>query len=497
MKRKENRTNESFIKFKKKIILELLIKCVIIAISVGLISFSIPYIIIKVKNIEFNIIYLIIISLAIMLLLFGLLFMIFKPNNKKIAKRLDKELNLNEKVQTMVEFEKEEGFIVNLQRENTNNILSNTSLSKITMKFSAFIIILGIIALSLCITSFAIPDKKIEDDPITNTGKEPDDTIKEPEFTFTKIQSFVLQQLIEYVKASTIEEHLKTLYVEELTNLINTLESTNTESDMIVSVKAVITNLSRELDKTNLNNEINLVFKDVNHSVISALVTSINSFDSEKVYSAIDSLKITINGQADAINEIDRNLGQIINKSNLNKNDDLVKGIIDLNNDLLSIVDEIKGYQQINDDENVKKAIELIEETIDKHKDAIVNAVKQEQVNNDVTAYVISELIDLFDIEIEEEDVNIKLPDNSSSSSTDKIPPIDNNGGGYGTGEVIFGSDDSIYDPEKGKIIFGDVIAKYQADILSKKDEGLISEDLIDYFEYYYNLLFGILNEEE
>lgn len=81
---------ESFNKFKKKIMLELLLKSIFISFSVGLFVFSLPLIYIKVKGIEFNIIYLILISIGTLLITFGLILV------GKHQPLLDMNSNLNQ-----------------------------------------------------------------------------------------------------------------------------------------------------------------------------------------------------------------------------------------------------------------------------------------------------------------------------------------------------------------------------------------------------------------
>ena len=94
--------NESFNKFKKKILLEAIIKSVGIAVAVGLLWFTVPYLIVEIKKInvnEFFVLQLIFISYGVMIVLFGLLFLILFPRKLKVAKRIDKQLDLKQKVQ--------------------------------------------------------------------------------------------------------------------------------------------------------------------------------------------------------------------------------------------------------------------------------------------------------------------------------------------------------------------------------------------------------------
>ena len=70
--------SESFNKFKKKILKEVLIKIISLSLSIGLIAFSIPFLYSKITKIELQIIYIILIAVLLTLLSFGILFLIYK-----------------------------------------------------------------------------------------------------------------------------------------------------------------------------------------------------------------------------------------------------------------------------------------------------------------------------------------------------------------------------------------------------------------------------------
>ena len=170
---------------------------------------------IKVKGIEFNVIYLVLIALGVMLLIVGLGYLIFKPNKVRIAKRLDKEFKMNEKVQTMVEFENEEGFMIELQRQNTLNILSDISVKSLSMRFSIVLLILLVISCACGVTAFALPSH--EDLPTVET---PEPTYEVDDWTILAIKN-----IIDKVKTSTAEDKLKTKYISMLEELIIELET--------------------------------------------------------------------------------------------------------------------------------------------------------------------------------------------------------------------------------------------------------------------------------
>ena len=76
-----------------------------------------------------------------------LLLLIFYPTKIKVAKRLDKEFNLNQKVQTMIEFNDSDTLMSKIQREDTLNILGKTELKKLTMSVSVFLLFFAIVTL--------------------------------------------------------------------------------------------------------------------------------------------------------------------------------------------------------------------------------------------------------------------------------------------------------------------------------------------------------------
>lgn len=474
---------ESFNKFKKKILIEVLIKSIVIALSASLILFSSVYIYLLVSEIKINVLYLVLASLCVFALVFGLLFLLLRPNDKKVAKRLDNELNLNEKVQTMIEYENEEGNIINLQRKDTLNILSNTSIKKLTMKFSVFFFVLIFIATSLCISAFALgvsKDDTGDDDPVNE--------IIDPTYELDNWTVKAIKDLIEYVEKSDINSNLKIKYVSLLNELLTDLENATKESQMKEKVVGVINTIKRELDIVNTNNEIYTVLKDVEYSFISTLAVQINRLDLEQIKNALDGFKIAINGSKDAILEIDVYFGQILKNSNLDKTDEVYLALMDLSNDL-------------NKCQTSSDIIEDVNSAVDNNSVIIIEKLSKQKVNSDVSNYVIKELSLIFGIESEDVNINTGNGSGNQDGNQDGYDDGENKegdkDGGLGTGEVLFGSNDSFFDPESGKVVYGDVLAKYQNDILGKLDEGIISEELKEYFEFYYDILIGTLEDEE
>ena len=62
--------------------------------------------------------------------------------------------------------------------------------------------------------------------------------------------------------------------------------------------------------------------------------------------------------------------------------------------------------------------------------------------------------------------------------------------GGSGDGEQLFGSDDTIYDPELGYVSYGEVIRRYYGEITALIADGTLSDDLEKIISDYYALLY-------
>ncbi len=473
--------NESFNKFRKKILIESLIKSFLISLSLAGIAFCGPKLIIHFGKINvhhsFDLI-LILILTGVFIVSFGISFLIFFPRRLKVAKRLDKELNLNQKVQTMVEFEKEESPMIKLQREDTLNILSNISIKKFAMKFSLFIFVLVGFALILGVTVVAV--ETYEEPPVVTPGKD------EPKYNLDNWTVRALLDLIEVVEKSNVQEDLKTPVIKDLENLLDVLETVEFEYEMIEQVNTVINDVDHRLDVANSCNEIFTELKSSESPIVRELVTQINALNITNVNNTVENFYIYLCGDSSTINEaitaIDSDFRLVITKSNLNQNDPLVKELLDF-------------AQELSDSANANDVVLAI----NKHKDNIVNLVKQQTENKNIMTFVIDQLRIIFGLNSN----NPGEDDGTGDINNPTVNPIDppkvnenENQGGYGSGEVLFGSDDIMFDIEKGSVKYGEVITKYYGELVGMFNDGTIPEEYKEVFEQYFKTLFGLIEEE-
>ena len=479
---------KSYIKFKKKIVLEVLIKTLAISLSLGLISFSVPFLYYKTKGIEYNLLYLILISIGVCLVTFGLLFLILKPNDVKVAKRLDKELKLNEKVQTMIEYKDKDELMISVQREDTLNILSKTSIKNISMKFGIIFFIIIILSMSLTVTSLVIPGYEEPEhvhefiDGVCSCGKLEE---VEPDYNLDNWTVKAILELIEEVKKSSMNDELKQKYISKLNSLITDLETITSEKDVKALVESTIKYIEVELDKVNTNNEVYTILKESNFNVILQIALQINLLKPNELKLLLESVIITISGSSPAINELRPEFLDLLTESNLDKEDNLYKALVTYAEAINNCADRDPSVD-VND-----RVIEAVRNNLQ----PIVDEITYQAENKRVAVVVIDGLEAIFklnDVEIEDSEID-KLPGNEED---DNKQNNQSGQGGLGTGDYLFGSDDLFFDSEKGIIKYGDVYFEYYGDLLSKFEDGTLPEELREFFDYYFGILGGDANKK-
>ena len=479
---------ESYKKFKNKIVLEVLIKTLAISLSLGLISFSVPFLYYKTKGIEYNLLYLILISIGVCLVAFGLLFLILKPNDVKVAKRLDKELKLNEKVQTMIEYKDKDELMISVQREDTLNILSRTSIKNISMKFGILFFIIIILSMSLTVTSLVIPGYEEPEhvhefiDGVCSCG-EIEEVI--PDYNLDNWTVKAIIELIEEVRKSSMNNGLKQKYISKLNSLITDLENITLEKDVKELVENTIKYIEVELDKVNTNNEVYTILRQTDFNIILQIALQINLLKPNELKLLLESMIITISGSSKAINEIKPEFLDLLTESNLDKEDNLYKALVTYAEAINNCADRDLSVD-VND-----KVIEAVRSNLQ----PIVDEITYQAENKRVAVVVIEGLEAIFklnDVEIEDSEID-KLPEDEED---DNKHNNQSGQGGLGTGDYLFGSDDLFFDPEKGIIKYGDVYFEYYGDLLSKFEDGTLPEELREFFDYYFGILGGDANKK-
>ena len=222
--------NEGFISFKKKILLRHLIVSIISSFSAFLIVFGIFFLLTKLKVTSINVGLDILFGVIAFGIVFSILYFGFKPKDKKIAKMLDKQFNLQEKVQTMVELKGNDSFIANLQREDCESKLKNISLKDLKFKLPIFLILAAFLGVTTTVVASAVPQKIVNtdgDEPVIPTNE----LLKKLEELKTKVNEY------------NIDSTLKANYIAEIDNIITLVNNEASLDSLKIAASNAIDNV--------------------------------------------------------------------------------------------------------------------------------------------------------------------------------------------------------------------------------------------------------------
>lgn len=186
----------NFLKFKRKAWIDIVIKCAVIGLAVGFLAVIATLLPCKLFGINLFWLLYVLIAIAGCALGGGLAFVFLRTNDKKIAKRLDKELGLQERVQTAYEFSGKAGVMLDMQRTNASTTLENYPARSLPFKNIAAIAVCAVIAVTglvaIPVISFTVPPvfAKVEDEK----------PYEEPPRPITDWEWKALDELIEYVR---------------------------------------------------------------------------------------------------------------------------------------------------------------------------------------------------------------------------------------------------------------------------------------------------------
>ena len=456
--------DNGFKRFKKKIFAGTLFSAVVLGVAFGLFVGSTIALVQKLISAT-DVILCIGIGSAVTFVVGMAFFLIKRPTDKRVAKRLDISFGLNEKVQTMVAFRDEEGAMIEIQRNDTESILSEIPSKRLKSRKIWRHFIMPVLSCVVLVLAIVVPTRAEEKPPVIDEN-----------YTLTPWQTQALMDLIEEVNASGMDEEPKNATVESLESLLADLKIAKKESIMQEKVVASISNIYEVTQNHNTYDVYGTALSQSMNSSIAELGVAIMKLDAEAVSNILigmgeDTTDVT---QAEGIaNEIARDLQ--------------MAGEIEGDEIFLALSNWIDGLKT----GEIDKAFANAGENIDA-------ALQQQMVNEEVCKDTIFDLMDIFGIldeQVPSEIIAHLISGSIGEDGYDKPDDDDDrpiHSGGLGSGEMIFGSDDTIYDPELDKYVtYGEVINKYYVKITEQLVDGNVSSSLeqllVDYFAFLFD----------
>ena len=466
---------EGFKKLKRKYLQGVLIKSALLGVSCALIAAGASLLACKLASISLHAGYCVLIAIGAALIGGGITFLVLKPDDKKLAVRLDTEYNLNEKVQTAVAFAGESGAIVEMQREDADARLKNLPKAKFEFAKIWQYFVIAVISLVFIFTGAFVPAKSEENAPANPP-------IVDPPFALAEEHKIKLNQVIENVGKSELDGDTKTAVTAEIYSLIDDLEEVGLESEMKTVVEAALASVKFEIIKTTSYKQIATALNASGESELAQIIVSaIGIYRRFPIvdFADVDRLKFSqgvddaTDGQFTALFE---RLGEDLGNTPLTVKGALIASAISQEDGLYvalnAFAEEVSDY---GEQDRLTFRYNLCDE--------LAGQVYKLGMNK----YVTNRVRTVFGLEIPADDA---FTLNGGGSSDDDQQQ--DNGGGYGSGNVLYGSDDEVYDPDSGEYVpYGELLNKYYAIVQELMRSGEMTEEQANVVREYFEILFS------
>ena len=485
----------------------------------------------KLASIEILLAVEIISAAAVGVIVGGLSFLFTFSTSRALARKIDVRHGLSERLETMLAFQDDEGEVAKLQRADADEHLSRIDTKMPFMKHFGAALISVILAIAIMIPAILVPLAQ------NNGGGGDNNTDTSEPFELKSWQCDRLKRLIENVEEAEIDAEFKSAAVTELKRLTDVLKKTDTVDKMQAEVIAAIVLTDAAAEKT-------AGYKMIAVALFSArpyedeAVNAPQDLETYKVIKDIARSVAKLNGIAfgQDLNEIRKYFASdtVINtddtladstpdtaEANGKQSDKGADKIITVTDKLTSLASEIRRTLGTDIPENdalkvsflafadkieacIGETVEitrqgLIDKAFDELSASVSLVLSAQYENKAIRDTVINTLMLLFNIEksmlppLLGDQLPLLTDNGDSSGGDDQSGSVS---GGYGDGNELYGSNDTIYHPfgemGAGHKLYGDVYDEYYriiSDLLS--DESISEETRRAMAEYFRKLSDG------
>ena len=459
----------NFLKFRRKVRTEAILSALFIGLGSGVIAYAATAIAYKLLGRDLPPLYYGVFGGGALLVSL-ILYFVFTPSDKKLAKRLDALYSLDEKISTMVELrDKDDAFAI-LQREDAEEKLAEQPISALKPTRLIAAILVLVIAAGSFMGSLLVPMKLDTEAPIGEFDKQ---------WIITAIN-----ELISIVEGAYIDDTLKSSSVTELKALLDFVEGSQLLSEMKAEAVKTVIAIKRNLNVANSAEAIAAQFltsQDVNIQNLGKQMADLAGSASKKALEALGGILSDMS--TDDVSFIADEMNTYLQASGVRSDDSVYM----LFKTLLA---------------TVKADPSVVESECESAGSLLSAAIIVQNVNKSTITMVINKLCNLFgitenDITAVDPDLDIEI---GSPSDKDPIPEepeveepdVNIDSGGLGTGDVIYGSNDMIYDPHTNTYRpYGEMLNEYFAKANEYMTDGKTPQEISDALEEYFGILFG------
>ena len=514
-KRLDSQLSDSFLKIRRKRFLAAMIKSIVCGVAFGLVVVGVVLLALKLNAIYINIAYYVIIFLVVALLGFGLTYLIIKPTNKKVAKELDNDYVLHERVQTSLAFAGEEGSILELQREDTDEKLKAVPRRRLSFARMWQYCVIAVLAVAIIFTSIFIPGKTVAGSGSTEI--DPDDVI----YMIDPIDIKALRELKDNIYGAGMESYVAYDSGEEIESLATFFEEsllaeeyTLTVGQMRERVYLAIENIDAIISGYTSYSNIAELLEEQGESYLSKIIK--DGGDVYKLYilveyqdtKAYNSQKLTIIDRytTGTFSEYSTDLLQYVNEdlsgklgeivtvirkalflSGVENNDNLYKALADYASNLKSLKDSIDIHEI--DEANPLDVIVRLDGFNATFAYKLTEVLVEQAFYMVMDTFVTNKIKKIFELPYETPSENPVIDPVDPDDPDDGRRP--GNGDVPNLGDPGTPDGEKIYDPfTRTYVTYSELLDTYYAIVQEYLKTGTLTEEQRNMVNLYFDLLF-------
>lgn len=408
-------------------------------------------------------------------------FWLLRKSDLHLAEKIDKEQKLRERVQTMVAYQNEDGAVAQLQRQDTENRLKQVR----SVGTNTGSLLVQVAALAVSIVVFAVglmlPVEAVQEGP----GTQPQPT--EPFYEATDWQKAALEELIEHVADSQMEDAVKTPVTENLTQLRLLLDTPVRVSQMQAKVVENMALAYGITDQVNSHDDMHKVLSMMGQKVGAYLSYCMGNLALEDYDEKMAMAEILLKQDNYAnIGKIAAEVVTVLTYSEYDSEDALYAAVEKFGQELTAAAQALENKNMVGARQQTGDAIYNL-------RSNAALALEQQRLNKEETVYVVNTLAEIFSIS---GSLVPKDPDRTYELDNSEPPPEME--GAQGSGQMQYPSDDKVFDYENNlHVIYHEILDAYYKAMTNDAMDGKFSEEIENFLREYFASLQTNKEDEE
>lgn len=408
-------------------------------------------------------------------------YFLLRRSDMRLAEKIDKEQKLRERVQTMVAYQNDDGPVAQLQRQDTENRLKQVrGVGVNACNLAAQVAVLAV-SFVVFMVGIILPAEAVQEGPATQP------TPTEPFYEASEWQKAALEELIEHVGQSQMEQTLQMPIVDNLTQLRQLLDTPVRVSQVQVKVVESMALAYALTNEANSHDDMHKVLSMMGQEVGAYLSYCLGNLTVENFDEMMAMAEALLKqNNYENLGKIAAEVVTVLTYSEYDSEDALYAAVE-------TFGQELTAAAQALENKNLVDARRLTGEAIYNLRSGAALALEQQRLNKEETLYVVNTLAEIFSIS---GSLIPKDPDRTYELDTSEPPPEME--GAQGSGQMQYPSDDKVFDYENNlHVIYHEILDAYYKAMTNDAMDGKFSEEIEKFLREYFASLQTNKDDEE